>query len=147
MPERCIVGGCDSVYGKGITKTTFHQLPFDNVKRQVWLTAIQDWNGLRPQRKDSRLKKAVVCDKHFSADSFKVGLLSERKKLLPKAVPSIFFGSVQLPTEIPIPSGVANNCDQPPKKRRRVSNVMTQELVAISPHQGLLFLLILLYRP
>ena len=79
------------MYGKGITKTTLHQSPFDNVKRQVWLTATQDWNGLRPQRKYLRLKKVVVCNKHFSADSFKVRLLSERKKLLPNSVPSIFL--------------------------------------------------------
>lgn len=58
MAQRCIVGGCDSVYAKGNSETTFHQLPFDNVKRERWVTAIQDWNGLRPLRKDSRFKKS-----------------------------------------------------------------------------------------
>jgi hypothetical protein len=140
MAQRCIVGGCDSVYAKGNSGTTFHQLPFDKVKRELWVTTIQDWNGLRPLRKDSRLKKAVVCGKHFSADSFKVGLLSERKKLLPNAVPSIFFGSVQLPTEIPFPVARANNSEQPPNKKRRVSYVVTHD-------QGLSFKLILLYEP
>ncbi len=65
MAQRCIVGDCDSVYAKGNSETTFHQLPFDEVKRELWVTTIQDWNGLRPLRKDSRLKKAVVCGKHF----------------------------------------------------------------------------------
>jgi hypothetical protein len=46
---------------------------------------------LRPQNKHSRIENLAVCGKHFSADSFKAGLLSERKKLLPNAVPSIFF--------------------------------------------------------
>ena len=55
MPQRCIVGGCDSVYGKGNIKTTFHQLPFDNEKRELWISVIQDWSGLRHLRKDSRL--------------------------------------------------------------------------------------------
>jgi hypothetical protein len=91
MPQRCIVGGCDSVYGKGNIKTTFHQLPFDNEKRELWISVIQDWSGLRHLRKDSRLKNAAVCGKHFSTDSFKSGLLSERKQLLPNAVPSVFF--------------------------------------------------------
>jgi hypothetical protein len=76
----------------------------------------------------------------YSADSFKVGLLSERKKLLPNALPSIFFGSVQLPTEIPFPVAGANNSEQPPNKKRRVSYVVTHD-------QGLSFKLILLYGP
>jgi hypothetical protein len=90
MPQRCIVGGCDSVYGKGNIKTTFHQLPFDNEKRELWISVIQDWSGLRHLRKDSRLTNAAECGKHVSADSFKAGFLSERKQLLPNAVLSIF---------------------------------------------------------
>jgi hypothetical protein len=80
-----------------------------------------------------------VCGKHFSADSFKAGLLSERKKLLPNAIPSIFFGSVLVPTQIQIPAAGESNCQQPPNKKRRVSYVVTHEPNADSQHQGLPF--------
>lgn len=79
--------------GKGnVKQTTFHLLPLDEKRRQLWMKVIEDRSGLRSLRKDCYLQRAVVCGKHFSEYSFQNDVVSE-KKLRPNAVPSIFLGS------------------------------------------------------
>jgi hypothetical protein len=41
-------------------------------------------------------KKAIVCEKNFSEDSFHHFVQAGAKKILPNAVSSIFFGSMEV---------------------------------------------------
>jgi hypothetical protein len=58
---------------------------------------IENCNRLRPVRKQCNLKKkTIVCEKHFSEDSFHPFVQAGAKKILPNAVSSIFFGSMEV---------------------------------------------------
>ena len=130
MPlKRCIVNGCNSVREKKTddnlaNRTFFYAMPSDEERMEMWLTVIKNYNGLRPFRNQCNLKNAIVCGKHFSDDSFYPNVLSGAKKLLPSAVPSVFFGSLEVvPKEPPIPSDEVDFSDQPPRKKQRINYV------------------------
>lgn len=140
-PSRCIVNGCNSVRGKSDANATnhahFYAMPFDDERRKVWLSVIENCNGLRPVRKQCNLKNATVCEKHFSEDSFHPTVLAGAKKLLPNAVPSIFFGSMEVAAKEPtIPSDEADLSDQPPRKKQRINYVITNQLASSATNGG-----------
>ena len=141
-PLKGIVNGCNSVREKKrddnlANHTYFYAMPSDEERMEMWLTVIKNYNGLRPFRKQFNLKKAIVCAKHFSDDSFYPNVLSGAKKLLPHAVPSIFFGSIEVvPKEPPIPSDEVDLSHQPPQKKQRINYVVTNQLVTCTTYQG-----------
>ena len=98
MSRKCIVNGCDSVSQKGDPKHAFfYGMPVNEERMQLWVSIIERYSGLRPLRKNSQLKNAVVCGKHFGYESFRSHSVFENPKLLSNAVPSIFFCDFDAP--------------------------------------------------
>ena len=92
MTPRCTVNGCDSVSQKGNAKNIkFYAMPLDNEHKKLWISIIENYSGIKALRKNAQLNNAVVCGKHFGFESFRSHSVHESPKLLPNAVPSIFF--------------------------------------------------------
>ena len=127
MSRKCIVNGCDSVSQKGDPKHAFfYGMPVNEERMQLWVSIIERYSGLRPLRKNSQLKNAVVCGKHFGYESFRSHSVFENPKLLSNAVPSIFFCDFDAPRKNGT-SSVGEELSEPPKKRMRLSYVVTRD--------------------
>lgn len=121
MTPKCIVNGCDSVSHKGDPKHAyFYKMPTEAEGRQLWISIIERYSGLRPLRRNSQLKNAVVCGKHFGDDSFRSYSVYHNPKLVANAVPSIFLGVCDAPKEIGTPP-LGEKLLEPPTKKIRLS--------------------------
>jgi alkyl hydroperoxide reductase subunit AhpF len=69
----------------------FYAMPLDNEHKKLWISIIENYSGIKALRKNAQLNNAVVCGKHFGFESFRSHSVHESPKLLPNAVPSIFF--------------------------------------------------------
>jgi hypothetical protein len=103
-------------------------MPLDNEHKKLWISIIENYSGIRALRKNAQLNNAVVCGKHFGFESFRSHSVHESPKLLPNAVPSIFFCAIDAPNPdetINPPAG--DGLSEPPMKKCRLSYVITHD--------------------
>ena len=62
MPDRCVVGGCSSVPGGGVS---LHKFPKDERQRRIWIRFVDN------TRADFVCTKySAICSDHFEDDCF-----------------------------------------------------------------------------
>jgi hypothetical protein len=121
MTPKCIVNCCDSVSQKGDPKHAFfYGMPVYAEGMKLWVSIIERYSGLRPLRRNSQLKNAVVCGKHFGDDSFRSHSVYHNPELVANAVPSIFLGVSDAPKESGTPP-LGEKLLEPPTKKIRLS--------------------------
>ena len=90
MVQYCIAAGCSNTRSDGVSLFKF---PSDPVLREKWTREVKRmcdrWSG--------PTKHSVLCEKHFTAESFEPDSaiassmgLAKRKRLRPNAIPTIF---------------------------------------------------------
>ena len=113
MVKRCVAGGCSSTNSDGCSLYSF---PKDPSLRATWIKKVQTTRA-----KWAATKYSVLCDKHFTEDSFEVEHslatsfgIKTRKKLKPGAIPTIFKVS---PEASQVESGASSGASSSSRKR------------------------------
>ena len=130
MVQYCIAAGCSNTRNDGVSLFKF---PTDPGMGDKWTKEVRKtrdcWNG--------PTKHSVLCEKHFSEDSFEPDSalasamgIAKRKRLRPNAVPTLFERPRQQESAVPMQMAETSSIPSGPNSSRKRVAISATSMVS-----------------